>query len=42
MLNGLLITVSGMEDTESTGIKKFLDAVNEGIIGSVAEFIEKI
>ena len=39
MLNGLLITVSGMEDTESTGIKKFLDAVNEGIIGSVAEFI---
>lgn len=29
MLNGLMATVSGMEDTESTGIQKFLDAVNE-------------
>ena len=42
MLNSLMATVSDMEVTESTGIQKFLDAVNKGIIGSVAEFIGNI
>lgn len=42
MLNSLMATVSDMEVTESTGIQKLLDAVNKGIIGSVAEFIGNI